>query len=96
MCLNPQKTADLVIFTEKILNGKIHFLCRVAFSVNSSLSGIATCILQFLRFFVFYGENYDMTKTLASIIFKKMLLKVIYVKSFNSLHIAHYKLNFHK
>ena len=24
---NPQKTADLVTFTEEILNGKIHFLC---------------------------------------------------------------------
>ena len=24
---NPQKTADLVIFTEEILNGNLHFLC---------------------------------------------------------------------
>ena len=24
---NPQETADLVIFTEEILNGKLHFLC---------------------------------------------------------------------
>ena len=24
---NPQKTADLVRFTEEILNGKLHFLC---------------------------------------------------------------------
>ena len=24
---NPQKTADLVTFTEEILNGKLHFLC---------------------------------------------------------------------
>ena len=24
---NPQETADLVTFTEKILNGKLHFLC---------------------------------------------------------------------
>ena len=24
---NPQKTADLVIFTEEILNGKLHVLC---------------------------------------------------------------------
>ena len=24
---NPQKTVDLVILTEEILNGKIHFLC---------------------------------------------------------------------
>ena len=24
---NPLKTVDLVIFTEEILNGKLHFLC---------------------------------------------------------------------
>ena len=24
---NPQETADLVSFTEQILNGKLHFLC---------------------------------------------------------------------
>ena len=27
MWANPQETADMVIFTEKILNGKLHFLC---------------------------------------------------------------------
>ena len=27
MWLNPQETADLVSFTEEILNGKLHFLC---------------------------------------------------------------------
>ena len=37
-----------------------------------------------------------MTKTLAPIIFKKMLLNVICVKSLNSLHISHDKLNFPK
>ena len=26
---NPQSTADLVTFTEEILNGKLHFLCSV-------------------------------------------------------------------
>ena len=26
---NPQETADLVTFTEEILIGKLHFLCRV-------------------------------------------------------------------
>ena len=31
---NPQKTADLVTFTEETLNGKFHFL----FSVNSTFS----------------------------------------------------------
>ena len=27
---NPQETADLVTFTEKILDGKLHFLCSVS------------------------------------------------------------------
>ena len=26
---NPQETADLVTFTEEIINGKLHFLCSV-------------------------------------------------------------------
>ena len=29
MWRNPQETADLVTFTEEILNGKLHFLCSV-------------------------------------------------------------------
>ena len=32
MCPNPQGTADLVTFTEEILNGKLHFLCSVRVS----------------------------------------------------------------
>ena len=35
--LPPQKTADLVTFTEEILNGKFHFFCSVR-SVGTSLS----------------------------------------------------------
>ena len=31
---NPQETADLVTFTEEILNGKIHFLCSAWFSLE--------------------------------------------------------------
>ena len=27
MCPNPQETANLVTFTEEILNGELHFLC---------------------------------------------------------------------
>ena len=33
---NPQFPADLVTFTEEILNGKLHFLCSV--NVSSSLN----------------------------------------------------------
>ena len=42
MRLNPQETADLVIFTEKILNEKFNFLCSVR-----SLTGplIRLCII---------------------------------------------------
>ena len=32
---NPQKTADLVTFTEEVLNGKLHFLCGG--EVNSNI-----------------------------------------------------------
>ena len=31
MLPNPQKTADLVTFTENIFNGKLHFLCSAGF-----------------------------------------------------------------
>ena len=34
---NIQKTADLVIFTEEILNGKLHFLCIVMTPYKNSL-----------------------------------------------------------
>ena len=30
---NPQETADLVIFTEEIINGKLHFLCSVCLQI---------------------------------------------------------------
>ena len=28
ICLNPQETADLVPFTEEIINGKLHFFVQ--------------------------------------------------------------------
>ena len=31
MWQNPQETADLVTYTEEILNGKLHFLCNFSF-----------------------------------------------------------------
>ena len=40
MLPNPQDTADLVTFTEEILNGKLHFLCSlmpVTFQNNNGL-----------------------------------------------------------
>ena len=39
---NPQETADLVTFTQEILNGKSHFLRSVSsFAVNTYLFKIA-------------------------------------------------------
>ena len=32
---NPQFSADLVTFTEEILNGKLHFLCSVSWNYFS-------------------------------------------------------------
>ena len=37
MSPNPQETADLVTFTEEILNGKLHFLCS---EVNEIISNV--------------------------------------------------------
>ena len=34
MLPNPQFPADLVTFTEEILNGKLHFLCSVILCMN--------------------------------------------------------------
>ena len=36
MWTNPQETADLIKFTEEILNGKLHFLCSVQRVVTSA------------------------------------------------------------
>ena len=51
MWLNPQFNADLVTFTEEILNGKLHFLCSVGTSpcVDNILS-LWACFLCFLAY----------------------------------------------
>ena len=41
---NPQETADLVTFTEKILQGKSHLLCSV--SILPSLVTIGTVVVE--------------------------------------------------
>ena len=48
---NPQKTADLVTFTEEILNGKLYFLCSVNRVPNSPLDSghvFATLVVPLL------------------------------------------------
>ena len=39
---NRQETADLVTFTEEILNGKLHFLCNVV--TSTSIGTTSACI----------------------------------------------------
>ena len=39
MQTNPQFPADLVPFTEEILNGKLHFLCSELYLVCKKISG---------------------------------------------------------
>ena len=40
MWSNPQFPADLVLFIEEILNGKLHFLCSVQYVKHQTLSDI--------------------------------------------------------
>ena len=46
MSPNPQETADLVTFTEEILNGKLQFLCSVV-SVNRRRKDIKVTFASF-------------------------------------------------
>ena len=48
MWLNPQEIADLVTFTEEILNGKLYFLCNES-SVNTLLDTFAWFKLKLLK-----------------------------------------------
>ena len=34
---NPQEAADLVTFTDEILNGKLHFVCSVCYVGRSKI-----------------------------------------------------------
>ena len=43
---NPQETADLVAFTEEILNGKLHFLCSES-SAAAVRGEIIACLWQY-------------------------------------------------
>ena len=48
MWSNPQFPADLVTFTEDILNGKLHFLCSVRLSLFSNQTTAITSLLSLL------------------------------------------------
>ena len=45
-----QKTADLVTFTEEILNGKLHFLC--SFMLHIVTSKNVDCIFEELSIYI--------------------------------------------
>ena len=51
MWLNPQETADLVTFTEKVLNGKLHFLCSVTLILQLHCSSYAKIMWRLLKMF---------------------------------------------
>ena len=48
MLPDPQETANLVTFTEEILNGKLHFLCSV--TTSSFFDDLELFKLQFLTY----------------------------------------------
>ena len=59
---NPQKTADLVTFTEEILNGELHFLCSVTYmEITSKILKTSMIEIYGNRFFrkkILAGENF--------------------------------------
>ena len=55
---NPQETADLVTFTEEILDGKFHFLC----SDRTDSRGLRVCS-NHIDLSVIYSEPYQTSKT---------------------------------
>ena len=49
MWLNPQETADLITFTEKILNGKLHFCAVVTVALKITPTNIMNKTKSFER-----------------------------------------------
>ena len=59
---NPQKTADLVKFTEEILNEKLHFLCSVYFTYEILYSSLLKFLLLIKFFWYFFPAVYAYSK----------------------------------
>ena len=55
---NPQETADLVTFTEEILNGKLHFLCSDVIRHTQTVNQIAEFLADKHRNFLHVGTKY--------------------------------------
>ena len=70
MRLNPQKTADLVTFTEEILNGKLHFLCN-DYSKISSLLAEDSLLEIHLLFHQFSISSFQFQKQPLEVFYKK-------------------------
>ena len=55
---NPQETADLVKFTEEILNGKLHFLCSgLTIIIKNNNNNFRITIRRTSRFYPKKGKN---------------------------------------
>ena len=59
---NPKETADLVTFTEEILNGKLHFLCS-GYDLSSSSCYPTPIEMQIVLYFTL-SSNYQSLKKL--------------------------------
>ena len=59
MWLNPQFPADLVTFTEEILNGKLHFLCSVLFLKNDYAIQDGFCIDLEIYSLAYNGQLFE-------------------------------------
>ena len=55
MRTNPQKTADLVAFSEEILKGKPHFLCNDILMISNFLTTIKS--QYYLKVFPAFSPN---------------------------------------
>ena len=85
-----QETAYLVIFTDKILNGKLHFLCIVVFFVFCVFLKFRCCFNKCLKciFVVWFPSNLTLTSDLMNTKSLSIILqcsKLKFVKKFSSL-----------
>ena len=68
MCPNPHFPADLVTFTEEILNGKLHFLCSKDSRLSFNFRRFETEILARNRFKKYRASLYkDVFKIMSNI-----------------------------
>ena len=59
---NPQETADLVTFTEEILNRKLHFLCSECLAVKVIIESAVKVIIENMSgiIFIFCVSNSEL------------------------------------